>query len=535
MPRNPNVNRRGLAMLLVLVGLMIGTILATAYLASRDNSAAIGENIAAAARARWGAASALELGIAIMQTQTDWRTSHINGKLLDDYSFLAEATIDLDIIDLQTALPPTAESEYIQLTATATVDGLQQTAIAIAHVSAAPGGAVSVDLSEFAIFASERIRLQDMATVTRWPTAPLSDLGKRIAFGTQGTSASTVEIYGAATTIDTTLYHGPGSSEALVQINNDTIVEQVSLQDQIPVPAPPSPSALPPDGVTTYPDLLINTATTIAANDRRNNIEILTSAGIATLQGDIVVVAENDLLLYPGSALIIDGNVELDVFGDLTMDSASIELKPNATLTIYLRDDVNLNYSYIGDERVDDLRDSSGYASWMDPERIRFFTRPLPAEGDDDATLSQDWRLNNNSIIKGSLYSAHARIEIETDSAIYGRVAVTRLLIKDNGSLFYDHTLDSGLGYMNLDGPLYDVNEHIFDEFLGLASLDEADLLAASDATGTVIYSSGNTYGTPPSEEIPPVPPGEPTPRPVPVEYEIVSFGTDMRDWEKQN
>ena len=29
MPRNPNVNRRGLAMLLVLVGLMIGTILAT--------------------------------------------------------------------------------------------------------------------------------------------------------------------------------------------------------------------------------------------------------------------------------------------------------------------------------------------------------------------------------------------------------------------------------------------------------------------------------------------------------------------------
>ncbi|MCZ6811090.1 MAG: hypothetical protein O7D97_03725, partial [Planctomycetota bacterium] len=111
MPRNPNVNRRGLAMLLVLVGLMIGTILATAYLASRDNSAAIGENIAAAARARWGAASALELGIAIMQTQTDWRTSHINGKLLDDYSFLAGATIDLDIIDLQTALPPTAESE----------------------------------------------------------------------------------------------------------------------------------------------------------------------------------------------------------------------------------------------------------------------------------------------------------------------------------------------------------------------------------------------------------------------------------------
>ncbi|MCH8342672.1 MAG: hypothetical protein IH983_01650 [Planctomycetes bacterium] len=534
MRTNPNINRRGLAMLLVLVGLMTGTILATAYLASRDNSAAIGENIAAAARARWGAASALELGIAIMQTQTDWRTSHINGKLLDDYPFLAGATVDLDIIDLQTTLPPTAESEDIQLTATATVDGLQQTAIAIAHVSAAPGDTVSVDLSEFALFASERIRLQDMATVTRWPTAPLSHLGRRIAFGTQGTSASTVEIYGGATAIDTTLYHGPGTSQALVTINNDTIIERVSLQDQLPLPAPPTPSALPPDGVTTYPDLIINTATTIAANERRNFIEILSSAGIATLQGDIVVVAEQDLDLLPGSMMIIDGNVELDVFGDLTMDYAAIELKPNATLTIYVRDDVDLNYSYIGDERVDDLRDSSGYASWMDPQRIRFFTRPLPPEGDDDGTLSQDWTLGYNSIIKGSLYSAHARIRIETDSAIYGRVAAKRLLIKDNGALFYDHTLDSGLGYTNPDSDLYDVNEHIKSEYMTLTSLDDADLLAASAATGTVIYSSGKTYGTAPAKEIIVAAPGEPTPRPVPVEYQIVSFGTDMRDWEKR-
>ncbi len=232
--------------------------------------------------------------------------------------------------------------------------------------------------------------------------------------------------------------------------------------------------------------------------------------------------------------MIIDGNVELDVFGDLTMDSASIELKPNATLTIYLRDDVLLNYAYIGDERVDDLRDNSGYASWMDPPRIRFFTSPLPAEGDDDGSFTQQWNLNNNSIIKGSLYSAHARIAIETDSAIYGRVAATRLLIKDNGSLFYDHTLDSGLGYTNPDSDLYDVNEHIFDEFLGLGSLDDADLLAASEQTGTVIYASGNSYGTAPAEEIIVVPPGQPTPRPVPVEYEIVSFGTDMRDWETQ-
>ncbi len=54
-----NPRRRGVAMLLVIVSLMMATIMATAYLASRDNSAAIGQNIASAAAARWSATTGL--------------------------------------------------------------------------------------------------------------------------------------------------------------------------------------------------------------------------------------------------------------------------------------------------------------------------------------------------------------------------------------------------------------------------------------------------------------------------------------------
>ena len=64
MPRKRTAaNRRGIAMMLVLISLALATILASAYLASRDNSLAIGRNATASAAARWAALSALEIGV----------------------------------------------------------------------------------------------------------------------------------------------------------------------------------------------------------------------------------------------------------------------------------------------------------------------------------------------------------------------------------------------------------------------------------------------------------------------------------------
>ena len=61
-------NRRGLAMMLVLVSVALATILASAYLASRDNSVVIGRNCTAAASARWSALSALETSFVLLMS-----------------------------------------------------------------------------------------------------------------------------------------------------------------------------------------------------------------------------------------------------------------------------------------------------------------------------------------------------------------------------------------------------------------------------------------------------------------------------------
>ena len=108
----------------------------------------------------------------VFETQTDWRTTQINGKLLENH-LMDGALIDLDVIDIATGQPPTDKTEYIRLTSTAIIDDVQQVATAMAYVPLEYDTAVSVDLSEFAIFTANDLRLSGDAVVTRWSTSPL--------------------------------------------------------------------------------------------------------------------------------------------------------------------------------------------------------------------------------------------------------------------------------------------------------------------------------------------------------------------------
>ncbi|MHC4787513.1 MAG: hypothetical protein ACYTE6_16265, partial [Planctomycetota bacterium] len=56
-----------------------------------------------------------------------------------------------------------------------------------------------------------------------------------------------------------------------------------------------------------------------------------------------------------------------------------------------------------------------------------------------------------------------------------------------------------------------------------------------ADATETFIHANGAT--TAPTNTVPVEPPGpgDPTPRPVPVTYEITTFGMDMSEWERSH
>ncbi|MDY7109171.1 MAG: hypothetical protein SYC29_11105, partial [Planctomycetota bacterium] len=394
MPGTSRPHRRGIAMLLVLISLAMATILAVSYLASRDNSAAIGQNVTASAGARWAAISGIELGIAVLETESDWRTAHTEGKLLDDYN-LDGVLLDLDLLDIETGEPPTIYSQHIQLIATAVVDGVEQEATAIAEVSGTDDGvSVNVDLSEFAVFAGEKMTLENSATITRWPISPLAALGKRVNLGTQGISASTVELKGDAASIDTTVYTGPGASGALVTNATGPAIDVVELEDTIPVPAAPDPGVVFPQEDDTYPPIDRSGGYVQVTSDARVGTAKLDNSAVSHWIGDVTVVSNHDFKLDHDSVILVEGgDATFIVFEDLILDNgAQIMLEDDATLTIFVGDDFNIKDSYIGNMSAEDpLRNNTGTASWIDPERVRIYS--IPPDGNDP-----QWDFHGNTV-----------------------------------------------------------------------------------------------------------------------------------------
>ena len=252
--------------------------------------------------------------------------------------------------------------------------------------------------------------------------------------------------------------------------------------------------------------------------------EDLKPTGALTIQGDLLIVAERDLKVDSGGRVIIDGRVELVVYRDLLLTDGTIELMPDATLTIYIGDDLELNRSYIGDA-ADDTRDNTGAASYFDTTNIAIHSMDTLLE------TARLWELSMNSVVKGSLYAPTADLAVADDSALYGRVAAERVTVNMNGAIFYDHALDPRRGYTSVDTDIFTQTGDIDPAFLGMSSLDPANLVALADSRQIFILAGGEILGMGPPV-VPPPPPTDPTPRPVPVDFTLSGFGSTMTQWE---
>ncbi len=522
-------HRRAVAMLLVLISMAMATILTVAYLASRDNSAAIGENVASSSSARWTAVSGLDIGVAVLQTKTNWRTDHIAGKLVDDYT-IDGVTLDIDITDIETGKPPTDKSRYIQLVSTALAAGIEQTATAVADVPLPEDDNVAaVDLSEFAIFATDKIVLQNDAVVTRWPQAPLTALGKPVSLGTQASGASSIELQNNAAAVDAIVYTPPDASNTLVFNATGPEVGTTKLEDTIPVPTEPDPGVEWPKVTDSYINVY-RSGTYVAVNDAvvRTGSITFEHGAVSHWIGDVTVIANHNVSINSDSAIIVEGDATLICFEDLDINRGSIQVLDDSTLTIYVLDDLILNNGYIGDGPYDydTDRDNSGDADWIDPSKIQIY-------GIETAERDSNWDLNHTSVIKASIYAPSVpTFTVRDTSALYGRILAQEITAKNHSAIFYDHSLDSGNGYTNPLSELFDGDGNIKDAFKAITTLSGADVNAAAAAADIGIKVGDIEYNWPEVVVPVPTPAGQSTPRPVMITYEFESFGADIEKWE---
>ena len=575
--------RRGLSMMLVLIALAMATIVTTAYLAARDNSTQVGANVVDASIARAAAATGVDIGVAIMQTETDWRTSHAAGTLVDDYAF-EDASITIELTDVLTGLPPDETSQFIEMTVRAVVNGIEQTNTAYCEVIEVAGDpVVDVDLSEFSVFATNMIEMTDSATIMRWPEAPASDLGKRVSIGTTATAASSVQIKNSAAAIDTTIYSGPSASPSLVLNQGGSTLEEVQLSDPVPVPLPPEPGVRYPEADDAFPYLWLKYSTTGTSGEHRlASIEMPLQGGLYL--NNATITANHGVYMYGESFIDVWGDCKLIVYDDMVLDHSRIVINDGASLEIYISGNLELNESYIGDAPYNVAKhDFTGSANYMDPGRIAIYSiaqhvvtgqaptigAPAPvgkgameaeAKGAEPVSYDWDaidvpegytlykeadgqyemrgpgtdlWSLDDMSVVKASIYAPYTvGLLLEDNSALYGRVLAQRVAVTQNCAIFYDHALDDGTGYTNEFSALFDGEGNIKDSFKGLVSLDASVLEALAASDSIVVRSGKEAYGVSESEPVVVPTPGVPTDRPIPVDYTILVYTSDVTEWE---
>lgn len=515
--------RHGIAMLLVLISLMTVTVITAAYLASRDNSGAIGENVANAAAARWAAASGLDLAIAMLETEGTWRTGHSNGVVISNYGF-ADTTLSLTISDIETAAPPTAVSTYLEAFAIATAGNLQHEATAM-MIAPVPH-VVNVDLSEFALYAANGIQLTNQSRLDRWPEAPLSKLKLPVSVGTHSIGIGSVSVANTAFAQDAMVWCAPGSTTLTVSNASLFDVNMIVMEDLIPFPSAPTPQI---SGGSTSSGSLLGMLVS-AVNDILSlaNLELVDMVveGVMHLlfnDGNAVIV-DTDMVISENASLQVSGNAVIVVHGDMqVLGSGAIELVGNGSLMIFVAGDVDIR-GYIGEAGGRNGGPNSDGMGHADVSRIHLFSM--------DTGEQRNWRVRQSALVKANIYAPDAILQLMGTSRLCGRAAAGRIEMSNQAAVYYDHGLDRRTGYTNPASPIYDPDGRIKPEFVDLESLDDSDLDALAASTNTKLYAAKREYGSAPLTDANLVA-GESTPRPVPVAISRIKLNTSVEDWER--
>ncbi len=494
---NNPIPRRGIALMLVMVAILVTGGMAVAYFGSRDNSIAISSNIEAAAKARAVAESGLDLAVAILETDSDWRTQHVDGVILDAFAF-SGGTITLTVTDSETNLPPTESTDKVEVTILSSIDGITQTTQATATIIP-DEEEFDVDYSEFALFTQSQLTIRDVASVQQWNASPLHSQANPVRIGTLATNPLAVQIHTWNGNNEIQLHTITNASSMI----SNTISSSHEIPKTAPFPQPPNP---PRDAKPFELENDTDNASSFAQwardfshgfNKRFSNH----SNQIDIHEGSYEV---ESLQVESNQQVVIHGDVTLTITNDLTLNATSIELAEDATLTVHIGGDVDINSSYLGNTE-------HTTNSWSDPSRIQLFGH--------NAT---NWDLGGITTIKGEIYAPESDVELSGLSTMCGRIASDEVTLRGASRLLYDQTLDNG-GYADESSSLYNDDGTFIDGLQQLMRLDPILIDSLQQAATSIVDNEHRSWQDWWSY---------PTARPNEVIYVMVVYGVDARRWE---
>lgn len=451
--------RRGVAMLLVLIAVGVGTVLAAAALSSRDNSAAIGQNAGVLAEASWSAQSAADFAEAVLQTDADWRSM---GESLVHGMSLAGGSVSVSVTDLE-GNPPDADDRELILRATSTVQGVTSTVER--RISLQPPAPLEQVfdpyLNEFAVFASTGLTVESGATIGRFAASPEAATLSPVRIGTGFSAVGGLSVAPGACFDGVGLYPDANSSAALqsAAATDASFAEGWAMPITVPAIAEP----LPEEFVDLQADAAANPPADPAALSTADRFRaylaiVMLASEEATLresEGNLYGV--ESLAVRGGAVLRIEGNVRLHVRSALTVGvGGTIELAPGARLTVLLGGNLTVRDGGLGVDRAigrDTTRTAASVSAYESPSRL-WVMGVSPSSG---GAANPIYTLRNNGVMLGTIHTPHASFVAETGASLIGRVTAATVTVRNTGALLYDPRMDSRRGFASRVSPMYNL------------------------------------------------------------------------------
>ncbi|MCB9841993.1 MAG: hypothetical protein H6812_01915 [Phycisphaeraceae bacterium] len=454
-PRRSPPRRRGVAMMLVVVALAVGTVIAGVALTSRSVAPQLGVNAESASKANWAAQSATDLAVAALQTDLDLST-FTDGAMMSDFT-IAGAKVNVVVTDLD-GNPPAGDATEVIVTVTATVNGIPSVKSTQVALTPPPTAPVAVDpyLSEFTLFGQQGVTIGAAATVSKWTLSPEAKGSTPIKIGTGFANLASLNINAGARFRDTAMYVDADASASLrTALSDSRFAEGRQIKLDVParmVSLPSTITSLASGGVQSF---TYATGSTIFPNGRKYSGSVMVQDG-ATLVLDASVSPAYSFMgitVNKSSKLIIRGDVDIEVNGSLyVLDRSLIQVEPGGRADFYVRGNVYTERSSIGTDPS--VFDGSGcnpanLAAYADPGSIRILAPT-------SSYANQTFVADNRSFIVASIHMPATAFSTTNSTALAGRVSAKTINIGSGCRVYADTSLDNRNGYTNFEGALYD-------------------------------------------------------------------------------
>lgn len=485
--------RRGVAMLLVLVALGAATVLGGTYVLSRQAAPAIGANAEAASNAKWAARSGANVAVAILQT-----SAPLTGDIADD-QVLPKADFGLGsahaVITNERGAPTTGGRLVVSsIGAGDGIGALDQRGV-LRRTTGSATAAFDPYLREFAVYATSRLRIETSSYVAPWPTSRRGPAPFVASIGVAFAPSTMLDVGSAGSLTTARLVVSDLANPSLVSMSKSaTFADGIESNVRLPTGSARVPAALTGLSLSS----ILPFTPLIPGATRTVNITNLGTVSVnlgSTVIFDASVspnFSVQDLLVDFGSTVRIRGHVRILVRDDVSItDRSLIELEgENSSLELYIYDDLTVSNSVIGLTRAianNTSRDATSVNSRVDASRIRIYLVDAHGGGDPNQTVT----MSSRSMAVADIHAPAATVSMSSNSVIIGRLTGSDVRMQNTSIVFYDHSLNSGVGFDQPTSPLYDEDRHPIVKETLLAANPTAGLPALSQALANTFAKYG--------------------------------------------